>query len=438
MPEFPVAVIAHDVAMKRLQVLAVAAGRAAWRRVHASDLNGSWQSATESLQPVVERLQVQAAVEGANYGVDVLAGQGIYVLPAAFVDPRSLAGMTPDGRTLQGLLHSPLTQVKQWIGQGIQPAQALLMGRANLDMKLHTTIAETGGVASGMDIASRPRVGYVRMLNPPSCPRCVVLAGRFYRWNTGFLRHPRCDCRHIPTAENNAGDITTDPYEYFKSLSPEEQNKQFTAAGARAINDGADIFQVVNSRRGMKYAGTSADGTTRGQKARGSFTSEGITRRGNFRAKTEGGAGTKGKRLTPEAIYELNGGNRDAAMADLRKYGYVLPGGQNPLGSIVGQREGFGALGHGGAYPAARKRVEDAIEKGRDPKVRATMTEAERRLFDAKARWELLQQGVNPYTAPSMTPRAKQLHQPLTPQVAAQVEKDYRRWLSTGGQIFAG
>jgi hypothetical protein len=64
------------------------------------------------------------------------------------------------------------------------------------------------------------------------------------------------------------------------------------------------------------------------------------------------------------------------------------------------------------------------------------MTEAERRLFDAKARWELVQQGVNPYGAPSMTPRAKINTSPLTPQIAAQVEKDYRRWLSTGGQIF--
>jgi hypothetical protein len=64
------------------------------------------------------------------------------------------------------------------------------------------------------------------------------------------------------------------------------------------------------------------------------------------------------------------------------------------------------------------------------------MTAAERRLDDAKARWELVQQGVNPYTAPSMTLRAKPLERPLTPQIAAQVEKDYRRWLTTGGQIF--
>lgn len=36
-------------------------------------------------------------------------------------------------------------------------------------------------------------LGYVRMLTPPSsCDRCVILAGRWYRWNQGFERHPMC------------------------------------------------------------------------------------------------------------------------------------------------------------------------------------------------------------------------------------------------------
>lgn len=436
MTGYPAAAEAHDIAMKRLQALAVAAGRAAWRRVGVADIGASWQEAVASLLPVVEKLQLRAAVEGSGYVVDALAEQGSYSPPAAFVDPKSLVGTAPDGRTLEGLLYSPAANVKAWIGAGFPPSQALVMGQRNLDMKLSTAISETGGVASGMDIASRPRMGYVRMLSTPSCPKCVILAGKWYRWNTGFLRHPRCDCRHIPAEENKSGYLTTDPYEYFKSLSPEEQKKAFTEAGAKAINDGADISQVVNARRGMKYAGVSADGTRRGQSVTGAFTTEGTTKRGNFRANAPGGARTSGRRLTPEAIYQLNGNNREAALRDLEKYGYVLAGGQNPLGSIVGQREGYGALGHGGSYPAARQRLEDAITKGRDPSVRATMTEAERRLFDSKARWELVQQGINPFAAPSMTGKAKVMNRPLTPAIAAQVEKDYRRWLATGGQIF--
>src|SRR5690348_18342012 len=41
------------------------------------------------------------------------------------------------------------------------------------------------------------------LLNPPSCQRCAILAGRWYRWSQGFLRHPRCDCVNLP-AERQA------------------------------------------------------------------------------------------------------------------------------------------------------------------------------------------------------------------------------------------
>uniref|UniRef100_UPI001CA5ADC5 hypothetical protein n=1 Tax=Arthrobacter sp. Y81 TaxID=2058897 RepID=UPI001CA5ADC5 len=103
-------------------------------------------------------------------------------------------------------------------------------------------------------------------------------------------------------------------------------------------------------------------------------------------------------RLTPEAIYKLNGADRAAAIRDLQKYGYILPAGQVPGGSILGQNQGG----------ANFKR-----------------TAAEQRLLDSDMRWRMLQQGQNPFTGP------------LTPQISALVEKDHRRWLATNGHIFA-
>jgi hypothetical protein len=413
--------------MRALELLAMQAARVAWRKVRLNDITGSWMSAIEPLTAIVSAVQLRAATEGAFYGADALSQQGLYEAPKAFVDPRGFAGFAADGRTLEGLLYSPVVGVKKLIAGGMAPGQALRSGTVLLDRAVQTTISDTGRSAASVDVAARPSVGYVRMLSAPSCARCVVLAGKFYRWNAGFLRHPKCDCRHVPSRESVAGDATTDPYEYFKSLSPEDQDKAFTKAGAQAVRDGADMFQVVNSRRGLKYAGISEDGTSRGQAVKGAFTLEGTTARANF---------GKAKRLTPEAIYRLNGDNRVAALADLEKYGYVLPGGQNPLGSLRGQREGFGQLGHGGAYDAARQRIFNARINGRDASDRYTMTAAERRLNDARERWEVVQQGRNPFSAPSMTERAKRLEQPLTPAIAAAVEKDYRRWLLTGGQIF--
>ena len=433
----PEAAVKHYKQMQRLQGLVVLAGAELWSEVSLSDLSGSWAAQVPLLVPVLSALQAKAAEAGASYGAATLAEQGLYEAPAAFVDARGFAGMASDGRTLEGLLYAPIPHVKTLIAGGLGPSQALAQGGKFLATLTRTQVADAGRGAAGVDTAARRNTGYVRMLNPPSCSRCSILAGRFYRWNNGFRRHPKCDCVHVQTTSVSAAStegLVHDPYEYFKSLSPEEQDRNYTKAGAQAIRDGGDIFQVVNSRRGMKFAGESVDGSRRGQKVVGSFTSEGTTKRGNFRSAS--GDLTKGKRLTPDAIYKMNGDNRAAALKDLEKYGYILPGGQNPLGSITGQREGYGALGHGGAYGAARKRVEDAIKYGRDPGVRATMTEAERRLFDAKARWELVQQGVNPYGAPSMTSRAKINTSPLTPQIAAQVEKDYRRWVATGGQVF--
>ncbi len=433
----PEATVAHYKRMQRLQALVVVAAAGLWSEVSLTDLTGSWAAQIPTLAPVLSGVQVRAAEAGAEYGAQTLADQGLYAAPEHFVNPQGFAGMASDGRSLAGLLYAPIPHVKTLIAGGMKPRQALAQGGKFLTTITRTQVADAGRGAAGVDTASRKSVGYVRMLNPPSCSRCSVLAGRFYQWNSGFRRHPKCDCCHVMTTARAAAEsegLVHDPYDYFKSLSPADQDKAYTKAGAQAIRDGGDIFQVVNSRRGTSYAGESKDGTRRGQAARGAFTSEGTTKRGNFR--TINGDLTHGRRLTPDAIYKLNGDNRAGALKDLEKYRYILPGGQNPLGSITGQREGYGALGHGGAYEAARKRVEDAIKHGRDPAVRATMTEAERRLFDAKARWELVQQGVNPYSAPSMTPRAKVMGSPLTPQIAAQAEKDYRRWVATGGQVF--
>ena len=435
----PDAAVKHYKAMQRLQALVVLQAADLWSEVSLSSLDGSWAAQVPLLVPVLSGVQASAAAAGAAYGASTLAEQGLYETPEAFVNPEGFAGRSADGRSLEGLLWSPVPHVKTLIGGGMAPGEALKSGGKFLSTLARTAVADAGRSAAGVDTASRPRIGYVRMLNPPSCSRCSILAGRFYRWNAGFNRHPRCDCIHVQstaTAAATSEGLVHDPYEYFNSLSKEDQDKNYTKAGAQAIRDGADISQVVNARRGMKFAGTSADGSYRGRKVKGSFTSEGTTKRGNFRANTDGGALTKGRRLTPEAIYELNGDNRQAALRDLEKYGYILPGGQNPLGSLRGQREGFGQLGHGGAYEAARQRIYNARLNGRDPNERYTMTAAERRLFDAEQRWLKVQKGENPYAAPSMSKRIKVTAQPLTPQIAAQVEKDYRRWLATGGQVF--
>lgn len=390
----PETAVKHYRAMLRLQRSARAAAAVAWSSLSAAYLSESWGSVSPALERTVSRLQLDAATRGAGYGARTLADQGLYEAPEAWVDPSSLAGVSSRGASLGAALYSAIPHTKDLISGGMPERQALARGREVLQMSAAAQVADAGRTAAGLDTFARPKVGYVRMLNPPSCSRCSVLAGRFYRNNEGFQRHPRCDCVHVPTTRTEAAEsegLIHDPYAYFESLSESTQDKTFGKAQAQAIRDGADLFQVVNARRGMSYAGVSADGTRRGQKVVSDFTREGTSKRALW-----GGANPKGKRLTPDAIY-AQGLPREATLDLLAKHGYLLPQGQVAEGAIRGA---------GPVIP------------------RSDLTAAEKRLQTARLRWEAVQDGRNPHG-----------RGPLTPEIAARVEGDYRRWLASNGQI---
>jgi hypothetical protein len=187
------------------------------------------------------------------------------------------------------LLYNAVTDAKEQVGRGVFPSMALRDSGQWLTLAVGTVLSDTARASEALAIGVRPVGGYVRMLQPPSCSRCVVLAGKWYRKNTGFQRHPGCDCQHIPASESLGQDLAVNPARYFESLSEAEQARVFTRAGAEAIRNGADINQVVNARRGMH---TAQINTTRGWVPRGRLapvqiggrdvfiTTEGTTRRG--------------------------------------------------------------------------------------------------------------------------------------------------------------
>lgn len=410
MADVPKAAADHYRNMVILQAAAAATGRRAWRNVTPRYLSESWAETVRSLSRQVQQLQVRAAGEGASYGASTLAQQGDYVPPDVFVDPRAWGGgYAPDGRDLDGLLYSPITTTKEAIAAGATVPTALAAGSTRLELILGTVIADAGRQAAGVDTAARTGVGWIRMVSPGACTRCVILAGRWYRWNDGFLRHPNCACVHVMSRVGSLEmakerGFIDDPYEYFNSLSEKEQDRLFGSYDAQAIRDGGDIFQVVNSRRGRN----------------GLTTSEGTTRRGYAGRLGIGG----GQRLTPEGIYR-QARTRDEALKLLEQQGYILPGGQNPEGVLRSSWESWGALGRGGTRVGARAQIQ--IDRAAGTQSRYSMTEAQRRLLDSRLRWDAVRQGRNPYSRDGRG---------LTPAIAAQVETDYRRWLATGGQIF--
>lgn len=274
----------------------------AWSDVDAADPVRSWlDQLVGRVLRVVAGAQASAARGAYSYVERVRQARRRSTPTFGRVNSRQLAGVAADGRPLESLLAQPAVTVARAVRDGVDRRRAMTVGAVQLDMIVRTEVADAGRVATSIEIAATPTLGYVRMLTPPSCARCAILAGRFYRWNAGFQRHPRCDCIHIPCSEDQAGDLRTDPRGYFDSLGEVEQRRIFTAAGARAIRDGADVARTVNARRGMY----TADGRR--------YTSEGTRRRGARRI-----------RLMPEAIYAEARGDRQEAMRLLRLHGYLI------------------------------------------------------------------------------------------------------------------
>lgn len=278
-----------------------------WRSVDPGDIRASWSARLAEVLAVVSSAQAIAATSSPGYVDDVLAVQGFEAAPEGRVSASRFAGVASDGRDLAGLLVQPVVRTLAVIGAGATPRRALVAGAVELDMIVRTQVADAGRAADGVAIAARPGVrGYTRVLVGKSCARCVVLAGRWYGWNAGFERHPRCDCRHVPTVRDASDDVRTGPRAYFDSLTPVEQDQLVGKAGAEAVRDGAEIAQVVNARRGLRAAGAT--------------TTEGTTRRGLAGQRLGRGR----VRLMPEAIYRAAAGDRDEAIRLLRLNGYLL------------------------------------------------------------------------------------------------------------------
>lgn len=234
---------------------ALLAERAATEAGRASD--------TATLVRVLAVHQV-AQARMSEQAVDaMLTEQGIDVAAAGSLAPLAF---TTDPRMFTAMLDTA-TDVPRLVGSLVQDA-----GRA----------------AESVATTARPKVGHVRHLAPPSCSRCAVLAGRFYRWSDGFQRHSGCDCVMVPTNEDAAPGLVTDPTDLIR----EGKVTGLSKADLRALGDGADLGKVVNVR--LKKAGLKESGRV-------------LARAG---------------KPTPEGIYRLASDQGDAVRM-LRRFGYI-------------------------------------------------------------------------------------------------------------------
>ena len=355
----PTSASKHYEVQQKIAQTSTAAVKKLWSRM-GPDFDSSWESVRQPIVQTVRNGRLASAVDASVYTGRVLAETGQVAPAVGAVVPAAFVQFTPTGTDVGDYLDTSIVRAKQAVAGGADVRSALRVGGDWLMGALLTMFADTARDVVSADIAQRPLLtGYVRMLNAPSCARCVLLAGKWFRWNQGFQRHPRCDCRHIPASEDLAGDFQTDPYEFFKSLSVTEQERLFGKNEAEAIREfGADIYRTMN-----------------------------IKMRGLGSAKANRIYGTPTKR-TVNDILERDP-SRKFVIENLEYHGYIT-GPQVRGGNIFGQGfEGFGQLGKGGVARGASDAVTAARQAGvRDPLNRYTMTAAERRLFDANYRLE--------------------------------------------------
>lgn len=270
----------------------------------------AWRIGRLDLLPAaIGALMVKAAEEAEAGLAAMLAEQDLDAPAVAVVNTELYGRQATDGRSLTGLFEQAQSSVA-------------------LEAMAVTQIADVWRISSGASIAARPAVsGYIRHVGPTCCSRCAILSGRFYRWSSGFLRHPRCRCINVPTTRSRWQEAAESPLELFNQGRITDLSK----ANIRAISDGADISQLVNATHRGRSKLALAQPTSPIQRKYGlKFTSAGSTDRSWAYQQQVGlgirqpvrSAGTR-QRLMPESIY-ANAGSREEALEMLRANGWIV------------------------------------------------------------------------------------------------------------------
>lgn len=333
-------VAAYGEAQRRAVLQATIRMEQLWRMLDTADLSGSWvRGIGNAMVRALAAGQLLAASSGQQYVDAMVAADGLasdYETGAGTVQYRQMSGVAADGRALDSLLYLPVIRTKTLLGNGLTLQEAMLGGLVDLQRTVASEVADAGSGAVGVAMVANRRVtGYVRMVRAGACARCVILAGRWYRYNADFQRHRRCACYGVPATDARPG-RGRDPMGFFNGLSRAEQDRRFGVGGAEAIRNGADIYSVVNASRGMVTLDAYGQQVV--------ATLEGTTRRGEFyrlmRAEEEARTGQrfargtadieqglprfrpKTPRLTPGEIYRL-AEDRDELIRLLRRFGYL-------------------------------------------------------------------------------------------------------------------
>lgn len=301
-----------------------------WRGV-GEDFDATYARVEPALLAVLFTAQERVADGALAYVPDVLGDA-----PAPLYESAGsrFVGVAGDGLPVASMAYGAVIQAKQAVAAGLDVAEALARGGRHLTLATGTMLSDTGRAAEKVSGGAHRVKLWTRMLNPPSCGRCVILAGKTSRQSEAFNRHPGCDCRNVPSTEDTGDDARTDPKGYLDGLSSAEQDRVLgSKANGQAFRDGADMNQLINAYR---RKGAVRPAQINGQNIK--YTREGTTRRGHaywqmsqakyVREQSVFRDGTKyyklkAPRLMPETIYKTAKDPADAKRL-LKLYGWIV------------------------------------------------------------------------------------------------------------------
>lgn len=320
--------------LQRVEIqAAVSAVSRQWRRM-GTDFDASYARLEPALLAVLFTAQERIA-EGALVYVPAVLDE-VGSAPAASYESAGsrFVGVAGDGLPVASMAYGAVIHAKQAVASGLEPAMALANAGKFLNLTAGTMLSDTGRSAEKVSGGAHRVKRWTRMLNPPSCGRCVILAGKTSRQSEAFDRHPGCDCRNVPSTEDTGDDARTDPKAYLDGLSAAEQDRVLgSKANGQAFRDGADMNQLINAYRrkgavgpaqingvGIKYTreGTTRRGHAYWQMSQAQYIKEqSVFRDGSkyFRLKAP--------RLMPETIYKTAKDTADAQRL-LKLYGWIV------------------------------------------------------------------------------------------------------------------
>lgn len=184
--------------------------------------------------------------------------------PGAVVElaPEVFARATPLGPSQWAAMESAVKVVedrRQWLGEvrvSRTPGWLADLSDADLDdvalgsgenwtkLVAESALEDTARDVAAVDTAATPKARWIRVANNPCCKRCAILSGKTFEWNEGFKRHPRCGCEHKKYVGSPPNNVAT-PESLFESGAIRDLNSD----ERRALDEGGDIFRVVNASR---------------------------------------------------------------------------------------------------------------------------------------------------------------------------------------------